>query len=99
VDAASRNGVLVAHADKSFVASTAEIALALMLDLARNVSESTIDYRRGGQPPQRAGFQLRGRVAGLIGCGAIGTYLCDVLSLDPPMSWVAEGRVSAKSAS
>ena len=79
VEAASRNGVLVAHADKSFVPSTAEIALALMLDLARNVSESTIDYRRGGQPPQRAGIQLRGRVAGLIGCGAIGTYLSDAL--------------------
>jgi D-3-phosphoglycerate dehydrogenase len=79
VDAASRHGVLVAHADKSFVPSTAEIALALMLDLARNVTESTIDYRRGSQPPQRAGFQLRGKVAGLIGCGAIGTYLADVL--------------------
>jgi D-3-phosphoglycerate dehydrogenase len=79
VGAASRNGVLVAHADKSFVPSTAEIALALMLDLARNVSESTIDYRRGGQPPQRPGFQLRGKTAGLIGCGAIGTYLCDSL--------------------
>lgn len=79
VEAASRNGVLVAHADKSFVPSTAEIALALMLDLARNVSESTIDYRRGVQPPQRAGFQLRGKVAGLIGCGAIGTYLSDAL--------------------
>jgi D-3-phosphoglycerate dehydrogenase len=79
VGAASRNGVLVACADKSFVPSTAEIALALMLDLARNVSESTIDYRRGGQPSQRPGFQLRGRTAGLIGCGAIGSYLCDAL--------------------
>ena len=79
VDAATRNGILVGHADKSFVPSTAEIALALMLDLARNVSESTIDYRRGDQPPQRSGFQLRGKVAGLIGCGAIGTYLADLL--------------------
>jgi D-3-phosphoglycerate dehydrogenase / 2-oxoglutarate reductase len=79
VDAATRNGIVVGHADKSFVPSTAEIALALMLDLARNVSESTIDYRRGDQPPQRAGFQLRGKVAGLIGCGAIGTYLAQAL--------------------
>ena len=79
VEAATRNGVLVGHADKSFVPSTAELALALMLDLARNVSESTIDYRRGDQPPQRPGFQLRGKVAGLIGCGAIGTYLADAL--------------------
>lgn len=79
VDAASANGVLVAHADKSFVPSTAEIALALVLDLARNVSESTIDYRRGEEPPQRAGFQLRGKVAGLIGYGAIARYLADAL--------------------
>jgi D-3-phosphoglycerate dehydrogenase len=79
VAAASRNGVLVGHADKSFVPSTAEIALALMLDLARNVSESTIDYRRGIQPAQRAGFQMRGKTAGLIGCGAIGTYLAETL--------------------
>lgn len=79
VDAATAAGVLVAHADKSFVPSTAEIALALMLDLARSVSESTIDYRRGKQPAQRPGFQLRGRTAGLIGYGAIARYLADIL--------------------
>jgi D-3-phosphoglycerate dehydrogenase len=79
VDAASRAGVLVAHADKSFVASTAELALALVLDLARNVSESTIDYRLGVQPAQRPGVQLRGRTAGIIGYGAIGRYLAQML--------------------
>jgi D-3-phosphoglycerate dehydrogenase len=79
VDAATANGVLVAHADKSFVPSTAELALALILDLARNVSESTIDYRRGEQPPQRPGFQLRGKTVGVIGYGVIARYLADVL--------------------
>jgi D-3-phosphoglycerate dehydrogenase / 2-oxoglutarate reductase len=79
VRAASAAGVLVGHADKSFVASTAELALALTLDLARNVSESTIDYRAGGQPPQRPGIQLRGRTAGIIGYGAIGSYLAALL--------------------
>ncbi len=79
VAAASSNGVLVAHADKSFVPSTAEIALALTLDVARNVSESTVDYRRGVEPPQRSGFQLRGKTAGLIGYGAIARYLADAL--------------------
>ena len=79
VAAASTNGVLIGHADKSFVASTAELALALMLDLARTVSESTIDYRRDGHAPQRAGRQLRGRCAGIIGYGAIGTYLAALL--------------------
>jgi D-3-phosphoglycerate dehydrogenase len=79
VDAASAAGVVVGHADKSFVASTAEIALALMLDLARHVSDSTIDYRRGDQPPQRPGFQLRGKTAAIIGYGAIGRYLAATL--------------------
>ncbi|MEO7369870.1 MAG: NAD(P)-dependent oxidoreductase [Ilumatobacteraceae bacterium] len=79
VAAASAAGVLVAHADKSFVASTAELALALMLDLARNVSESTIGYRSGAQPPQRPGRQLRGRTAGIIGYGAIGSNLAGLL--------------------
>lgn len=79
VDAASRNGVLIARADTSFVPSTAELAIALILDLARNVSESTIDYRNGVEPPQRPGFQLRGKVAGIIGYGSVGRYLADAL--------------------
>lgn len=79
VDGASNAGVLVAHADKSFVPSTAELALALMLDLVRNVSESTVDYRNGVEPPQRPGRQLRGMTAGIIGHGAIGSYLAGVL--------------------
>ena len=79
VPAASACGVLVARADKSFVASTAELALALTLDLARAVSESTHDYRDGVQPEQRTGRQLRGRTAGIIGFGSIGSYLAEAL--------------------
>ena len=79
VPAASTAGVLIGQADKSFVPSTAELALALMLDLARNVTESTLDYRDGVSPPQRPGWQLRGRTAGIIGYGAIGSYLADLL--------------------
>lgn len=80
VDAAGRAGVLVACADKSFVASTAELALALMLDVARRVSDSTIAYRNGSEPPQRSGSQLAGSTAGIIGYGAIGAYLAAMLS-------------------
>ena len=79
VPAASSAGVLVGHADKSFVPSTAELALALMLDIARGVSESTVGYRSNVQPPQRTGVQLRGRTAGIIGYGAIGSYLAGLL--------------------
>lgn len=79
VPAASASDVLVGRADKSFVPSTAELALGLMLDLARNITESTIDFRAGDSPAQRSGVQLKGRVAGIIGYGAIGSYLAGLL--------------------
>jgi D-3-phosphoglycerate dehydrogenase len=79
VDAASANGVLIARAGKSFVASTAELALGLLIDVARNISASTCDYRSGKLPPQRLGHQLAGRTAGIIGYGAIGSYLAGAL--------------------
>ncbi len=79
VDAASTAGVLVARADRTYVASTAELALGLLLDVARNISDSTIEYRARRLPPQRRGLQLRGLTAGLIGFGSIGSYLADLL--------------------
>jgi D-3-phosphoglycerate dehydrogenase len=79
VAAASAAGVVVCRADKSFVASTAELALGLMLDVARNISESTVEYRTGVQPAQRQGRQLSGRTAGIIGYGAIGRHLAQLL--------------------
>jgi D-3-phosphoglycerate dehydrogenase len=50
-----------------------------MLDLARGVTESTIAYHSAHPPPQRSGMQLRGRTAGVIGYGAIGSYLANLL--------------------
>jgi D-3-phosphoglycerate dehydrogenase len=79
VDAATSAGVLVARADKSFVASTAELAVGLLLDCARAIADSTVDYRLGNEPPQRPGWQLAGHTAGIIGYGAIGSYLADLL--------------------
>jgi D-3-phosphoglycerate dehydrogenase len=72
VQAASRNGVLVANAPATFVPSTAEMVLALMLDLARNVSVSTMAYHEGSEPETRLGVQLRDSTAGIIGYGVIG---------------------------
>lgn len=79
VDAATTAGVWVGHADKSFVPSTAELALGLLIDAVRNLSASRIDYRSGLIPPQRPGRQLAGMTAGIIGFGAIGSYLADLL--------------------
>lgn len=79
VEAASEHGVLVARADTSYVPSTAELALGLMIAAARNIGESTCDYHAGREPPQRTGQQLAGRTAGIIGYGAIGSYLAPIL--------------------
>jgi D-3-phosphoglycerate dehydrogenase len=75
------------------------LALALTLDLLRNVTASTIDYRAGDEPPQRHGRQLRGRTAGIVGYGAIGSYLAsslralgvDVVVCDPVADAAADG--------
>lgn len=80
LDAASRAGVVVGHADKSFVASTAELAVGLLLDAARNIASSTEDYRARRDPPQRPGRQLLGMTAGIIGYGSIGSHLADLLA-------------------
>ncbi|MDH5558734.1 MAG: NAD(P)-binding domain-containing protein [Alphaproteobacteria bacterium] len=79
VDAASRNGVLIANAPATFVPSTAEMVLAQMLALARNVALSTMIYHEGREPETRLGVQLRDSTAGIIGYGAIGEYLADIL--------------------
>jgi D-3-phosphoglycerate dehydrogenase len=79
IEAASTAGVLVATADKSFIASTAELALGLMIDVARSITTSTEDYHAGREPPQRRGAQLAGRTAGIIGFGAVGTHLAGLL--------------------
>jgi len=102
VDAASANGVLVARADKTFVASTAELALGLLLDVARNITVSSAEYAAGRTPAQRPGRQLQGRTAGVIGFGSIGSHLAallvavgmEVLVHDP---FVADPRIEGVS--
>jgi D-3-phosphoglycerate dehydrogenase / 2-oxoglutarate reductase len=75
VAAASAAGVLVTHATPGFAASVAEMTIGLMIDLARNVSDSALVYRQGRAPEARIGRQLRGATLGIIGYGAIGQYL------------------------
>ncbi len=75
VAAASQQGILVTRATPGFIASVAEMTIGFMVDLARNVSNSVIDYRAGRIPEARAGRQLKGATLGIIGYGVIGEYL------------------------
>lgn len=79
VAAASANSIIVANSVPAFIPATAEIALALMLDLARDVTSSSIVFQSGEIPPSNMGRQLNGSTAGIIGYGAIGSYLADKL--------------------
>jgi D-3-phosphoglycerate dehydrogenase len=76
--AASAAGVLVTHASAGFANSVAEWVLGAMIDLARHVSEATVAYRSGGQPPLRMGSELRGATLGVIGYGVIGQRLAAI---------------------
>jgi len=78
VEAASRAGVLVTRATPGFMASVAELGLAMMIDLARGVSRSVIGYRAGKQPEARTGCQLKDSTLGIIGYGEIGRYLAPI---------------------
>lgn len=75
VDAASTAGVLVTRATPGFTASVGEMALGMMVDLARGISRSVIGYRQGMAPGAKMGRQLKGAVLGIIGYGEIGRYL------------------------
>ena len=79
VAAASANGILVANSVPAFVPATAEMALALMLDVARDVTDSSIAFKSGEIPPSNMGRQLNGSTAGIIGYGAVGSYLAEKL--------------------
>jgi D-3-phosphoglycerate dehydrogenase len=75
VAAASTHGILVTHATPGFAASVAEMALGYMVDCARHVTQSTLEYRSGKDAEPRMGRQLKGATLGIMGYGAIGEYL------------------------
>jgi len=71
IPAASAAGVLVTQATPGFGASVAELAIGMMVDLARGVSTHVANHRAGRAPQPLMGRQLEGRTLGLIGYGRI----------------------------
>jgi D-3-phosphoglycerate dehydrogenase len=75
VDAASREGVLVTRATPGFMASVSEMAVGMMIDCARKITDSVIEYRNGHDAEPRKGVQLHGATVGIMGYGAIARHL------------------------
>src|SRR6185295_17789981 len=78
VAAASKEGVLVTHATPGFMASVSEMAIGMMIDLARGITDSVITYRNGGDAEPRKGVQLHGSTLGIMGYGAISRHLAPI---------------------
>ncbi|MEA2930253.1 MAG: D-3-phosphoglycerate dehydrogenase / 2-oxoglutarate reductase, partial [Hyphomicrobiales bacterium] len=78
VEAASREGVLVTRATPGFMASVSEMAIGMMIDCARKITDSVIEYRNGGDAEPRKGVQLNGATVGIMGYGAIARHLAPI---------------------
>jgi phosphoglycerate dehydrogenase-like enzyme len=76
VEAATRQGVVVAYTPDYGATSVAEHALAMILALTRHVTPSAVSLGAGRWEPGRfKGMQLRGKTLGIVGLGAIGNEM------------------------
>ena len=66
-----RKGVRVLRAEGANATGVAELAVALMLAVLRGIPAADHGIKAGGWPRQR-GKEMRGRVVGVVGCGAVG---------------------------
>ncbi len=72
--AATEAGVAVTITPGSNSVSVAELALGLMISLARHIP-AMVNATRGGKWEQRQGMELAGKTVGIVGLGRIGTAL------------------------
>lgn len=88
--AAREKGIVVTNTPGANSVSVAELALGLMLALARQIP-AAVEVVHQGKWPRYAGFSLEGKTIGILGFGAIGKQLarrlagfdCRILAFDP----------------
>lgn len=95
VEAATQRGVVVMNTPYGNSVTTAEHAISLMLALARQIPAADRSTRAGKWEKNRfMGVELMGKILGLLGCGNIGSIVCDrahglkmrVIAYDPFLS-------------
>lgn len=90
LEAARQKGIVVTNTPGANSASVAELAVGLMLALARNIVIAARQTSQG-EWPRLKGVSLEGKTVGLLGFGAIGQQVarrlqgfdCQVLGYDP----------------
>lgn len=88
--AAKEKGIVVTNTPGANSVSVAELALGLMLALARQIPDA-VGAVHQGKWPRYAGISLEGKTVGILGLGAIGKQLarrlcgfeCRILAYDP----------------
>jgi len=80
VEAATRRGIRIAHVPGYATEAVAELALGLMLAVVRKILKADRDVRREKQLNWNRfqGTELRGKVLGLLGTGAIGARVAEI---------------------
>jgi D-3-phosphoglycerate dehydrogenase len=78
VEAASAQGVLVTKASRSWVAAVSELAIGLMIDVARGVTRADAASKAGKAPGIGMGRQLAGSTVGIIGYGFLGRRVAEL---------------------
>jgi D-3-phosphoglycerate dehydrogenase len=88
--AAREKGIVVTNTPGANSVSVAELALGLMLALARQIPEA-VEAVHQGKWPRYSGVSLEGKTIGILGLGAIGKQLarrlsgfdCNIMAFDP----------------
>ena len=81
VPAATAAGVLVVNAPTSNIVSAAELAVSLLLAVARNVVPANLALKNGQwKRSQFGGVELQGKTVGIIGIGKIGMLVAQRLA-------------------
>ncbi len=95
VEYASSKGVIVINAPFGNTNSAAEHALALLMTFCRNITTANTSLKSGQwKRAPFTGYELKGKVAGVIGLGKVGgrvatrlkAFECEVLACDPYVS-------------
>ncbi len=90
LEACKEKGIIVTNTPGANSVSVAELALALMLALARQIPEAVQNVQQG-KWPRFSGISLEGKTIGILGLGAIGKQLarrlagfdCRIMAYDP----------------
>lgn len=95
-DAASAAGIVVAYTPEQNSISVAELAIGMMLSLARQLSAADASAKSGAWDRKRfmGGIELYGKTLGIVGMGRIGfltamrarAFGMDVIAFDPKVS-------------